>query len=212
MLGLTITRTANAGVLLNMDRTSILLDGVCEPLFPYLGTPKVWRDKLSESLPDVLAFTHKHQDHYDDSYAQFYKQKTLRSVYGPESLPFYEIGSGIRMSLAETRHIGKTDVPHVSYILKGSICVWFMGDASPLVLKTMKDYPKPDVLIAPFAYATTPSAWKATKETDAKAIVILHMPPREDDREGLWDLIKITTEADENLYLPKLGEELHISL
>ncbi len=211
MLDLTITRTANAGVLLKMDGVSILLDGVCEPLFPYLGTPRMIRDRLMENTPDVLAFTHKHKDHYDDSYAQFYKEKTLRSVYGPESLPFYEIGQGVRLTALETRHIGKTDIPHVSYIIEGSACVWFMGDASPLVLKRLRDFPKPDVLIAPFAYATTPSAWRNAKDTGTKEIVVLHMPLMDNDSEGIWASVKNTTENAEYLHIPEMGEKLSFS-
>lgn len=212
MLDLTVTRTANAGVLLKMDGVSILLDGVCEQLSPYLQTPKALRDMLMESPPDVLAFTHKHKDHYDASYAQFYKEKTLRSVYGPESLPFYELESGIRMSLVETRHIGKADIPHVSYIIEGNACVWFMGDASPLVLKKLQDFPKPDLLIAPFAYATTPSAWRYAEDTGARDILILHMPLIENDSEGIWSLVRSTAENAKQLHIPQMSEKLSFSL
>jgi len=206
MLEIRVTRTANAGVLLEMDGTSILLDGVCEPLPPYLGTPKAIRDRLTVSLPDVVAFTHKHTDHYDASYAQSYREKTLRSVIGPESLPFYEAKGGIGMSLVETRHIGKTDLPHVSYIIEGSACVWFMGDASPLVLKNLNEYPRPDLLIVPFAYATTPSAWRSAKETGARKILLLHMPPESEDREGIWNMVRNTTADDEMLCMLDIGE------
>ena len=76
MLVLKIKRTANAGVLLTIDQTRILLDGVCEALYPYIGTPNDIRDELIENMPDILAFTHRHKDHYDDSYAQIYRKKT----------------------------------------------------------------------------------------------------------------------------------------
>lgn len=210
MLELRVTRTANAGVLLEMDGTSLLLDGVCEPLSPYLGTPKAIRDRLTEALPDVVAFTHKHVDHYDASYAQYYKEKTLRSFYGPESLPIIALRNGIYVFLEKTRHIGKTDIPHVSIVVEGSTCVWFMGDASPLMLKKLDGYPKPDVLIAPFAYATTPSAWRKAKETGAKKILLLHMPPKAEDREGLWNMVKETTGEDERLLIPEMGQEIHL--
>ena len=199
MLDLAVTRTANAGVLLEMDGTRLLLDGVCEALPPYLGTPAELREVLTKNMPDVLAFTHEHPDHYDPFYAKLYKEKTLRSVFGPESLPFYELGNGIEMFLRETRHIGRTDIAHVSYTIKGSATVWFMGDASPLSLKKMTDLPRPDVLIVPFAYAITPSAWRMTKEMGAWKILLVHMPPKENDPDGIWDMVTETTAGDKAL-------------
>ncbi len=210
MLGLTITRTANAGVLLEVDGKRILLDGVCEPLPPYLGTPSALRKKLTEEMPDVLVFTHEHPDHYDPSYVKLYKEKTLRSVYGPESLPFYEVGNGIEMSLFVTRHIGKTDIPHISYVINGRCTVWFMGDASPLSLKKMTEFPSPDLLIVPFAYAITPSAWRMTKETGARKILLLHMPPKEDDREDLWNMVESTVCEDNLLFTLDIGEKVQL--
>ena len=196
MLDLAVTRTANAGVLLEMDGKRILLDGICEPLPPYLGTPAELRERFTKDMPDVLAFTHEHPDHYDPSYVKLYKEKTLRSVLGPESLPFYEVGNGIKMTLWDTRHIGKADISHVSYTIEGSVTVWFMGDASPSSLKKGSDLPRPDVLIVPFAYAITPSAWRMTKETGAQKILLVHMPSKQNDAEGLWDMVLETTKGD----------------
>ena len=210
MLDLTVTRTANAGVLLEIDGMRILLDGVCDPYPPYLGTPSVLRESFAREMPDVLAFTHEHPDHYDPSYAKLYKEKTLRSACGPESLPFYELENGIEMSLVETRHIGRTDISHVSYVIKGSSTVWFMGDASPLSLKKMTEFPKPDVLIIPFTYAITPSAWRMTKETEAEKILLVHMPPIEDDKEGLWNAVRNTVGADPSFFILNMGERTRL--
>lgn len=209
MLDITVTRTANAGALIEMDGIRILLDGVCEPLPPYIGTPATIRDSLTREMPDVLAFTHEHPDHYDPSYIKIYKEKTLRQIYRPESLPFYRLENGIGLSLCATRHIGKTDIPHVSYVIEGTSVIWFMGDASPLSLRNMKEYPAPDLLIIPFAYAITPSAWRMTKETGAKNILLLHMPMREDDTEGLWDMVKDTVKEDPSLFTLNVGERAH---
>ena len=206
MLDLAVTRTANAGVLLEMDGKRILLDGICEPLPPYLGTPAELRERFTKDMPDVLAFTHEHPDHYDPTYAKLYKEKTLRSVLGPESLPFYEVGNGIKMTLWDTRHIGKADISHVSYTIEGSVTVWFMGDASPSSLKKGSDLPRPDVLIVPFAYAITPSAWRMTKETGAQKILLVHMPPKENDAEGLWNMVLETTKGDGTLKILEIQE------
>ena len=208
MLNVTLTRTANAGVLLELDGKSILLDGVCQTLPPYQGTPTEIKNFLLENTPDVVAFTHEHLDHYDASYVKLYKEKTLRSVYGPESLNFYEVGNGVKMFLVPTRHIGKTDVEHVSYVIKGSSTIYFMGDATPLALKKMQEYATPDVLIVPFAFTITKSAWRATKEMGAKRVILLHMPSKEDDREGLYNMLNDTVGEDSLLTILNIGEKI----
>ena len=87
MLGLEITRTANAGVLLEIDGIGILLDGVCDPYAQYMGTTEETRKKLITELPDAVAFTHKHPDHYDEEFSRFYEENTKKSVFSPENMP-----------------------------------------------------------------------------------------------------------------------------
>lgn len=200
-----IRRTANAGVLINTDGVSILLDGVCGRVEPYMKTPDDIRRELTERLPDIVAFTHKHDDHYDDEYTEFYKATTLRPVCGSEGC-FSESYKAIRVESLPTRHIGKADITHVSFIIKGSKCIWFMGDASPLEWKHTENLPSPDVIIAPFAYANTASAWKMTKSFGAKDVIILHLPSRESDVCGLWDLVEKTVQNDPSVHIPQMGE------
>lgn len=210
LLGISVMRTANAGVLIELDGKRILLDGVCNDFPPYLGTPTMLRNALIKDMPDVLAFTHEHLDHYDSTYAKLYKEKTLRSVIGPESLTFNEVDGEISLSLIKTRHIGKSDVPHVSLVIKGSKTIWFMGDATPLSLKNMATLPKPDLIIVPFAFAVTPSAWKATKETGAKKVLLLHMPKKEEDTHGLWSMVESTVRGNDLLFTLEIGEEVRL--
>lgn len=200
-------RTANAGVLLKLDGITILLDGVCKELPPYIGTPDDIREELTANFPDVLAFTHMHKDHYDDAYAELYKINTLRSVYGPESTHFPEVG-GIKLQSVPTRHIGKADIPHASFVISGSKCVWFMGDASPLAWKTAHYLPKPDVLIVPYAYMISDSAWKITKDLGAEDIILVHMPERENDTYGLWETMEKVTGNDGRIHIPHIGETI----
>ena len=207
-LSLKLTRTANAGVLMEIDGVRILLDGVCEQLPPYLGTPAYIRKQLLDDMPDVVAFTHKHLDHYDEDYAKSYTLKTLRSVYGPESLPFGKVG-GVEISAHKTRHIGKANVDHITYVIKGSATVWFVGDASPLSLKCMEGEDKPDLLIVPFAYVITPSAWRMTTSLGAKKILLVHMPPRDNDIEGLWDMVESTVQSN-ILYTLDIGQSISL--
>ncbi len=204
-----IKRTANAGVLLSMDKVSLLLDGVCRELPPYLGTPDSVREELEKNFPDVVAFTHRHEDHFDESYAKNYETLALRSVIGPEFSISREV-SNLKIISVPTRHIGKADVPHTSFVVEGSECVWFMGDASPLELKNFLNIRKPDVIVVPYAYAISASAWKSTKNTGAKTIVLLHLPLRENDPYGLWQAVEEVTQNDECLKILQVGQEIEI--
>ncbi len=200
-----IKRTANAGVLIELDGTTVLLDGVCDELSPYLGTPDDIRHELGTDFPDVVAFTHRHKDHYDEAYAKDYETKTLRSILGPEC-PALSNAGNISLNAVVTRHIGKADVMHVSFVITGSKCIWFMGDASPLELRKLENQPKPDVLIAPYAYASTPSAWRKTRATGAEKIIILHMPKHDNDPFELWSSVEATMQGEDCVCIPEIGQ------
>ncbi len=201
-----LTRTANAGVLITLDGVSVLLDGVCEEFSPYLGTPPSIRAMLTENYPDAVALTHQHPDHYDPTYVDDYTTHTLRPVYGPEGTRFEQ--NGVRLQSIPTRHIGKADVPHVSFVLTGSRCVWFAGDASPLVWRDAVDLPTPDVLVVPYAYAITDAAWKTTLALGAKDVVLVHLPLRDNDPYGLWSAVESTVGPCDCLHIPCVGETL----
>jgi len=206
---LKIRRTANAGILLEADGLSILIDGVSGRVEPYMETPPEIKEELIRNFPDVVLFTHEHPDHYDGDFAKFYKEKTLRSVYGPEVL-FSERFGSVNISNIPTRHIGKFEVAHTSFIIEGSKCVWFMGDASPLDWKKKDNLPAPDVIVAPFAYANTSSVWKMMKEFGAEYNVIVHMPEKNNDPYGLWDAVKNTVGNDSSVLIPIMGETLKL--
>ena len=205
-----IRRTANAGILLEADGLSILIDGVSGRVEPYMETPPEIKEELIRNFPDVVLFTHEHPDHYDGDFAKFYKEKTLRSVYGPEVL-FSERFGSVNISNIPTRHIGKFEVAHTSFIIEGSKCVWFMGDASPLQIRKWTQLPKPQVVIAPYAYATG-SGWQICKELGAKTVVLLHLPDRCNDPYGLWNAVAQTVGEDTcpKLRIPQMGEIIRI--
>lgn len=209
-----LTRTANAGIYLSTEGKTLLVDGVCEELPPYLGTPSTLRQQLSERFPDIVAFTHRHADHYCAAYAEAYAERTLRSVIGPESFPkeggCVQLGN-IRLTAVPTRHIGKAgDVPHMSYIIEGEKCLWVVGDAAPMQWRGRTDLPKPQVLVVPFAYAITTAAWQLTKSLGAEKIVLLHMPEEGNDPCGLWQQVRQTAGGDTSLLIPKVGETLNL--
>lgn len=208
-----IRRTANAGVLLKLDGVSILLDGVCRELKPYPATPASEKEAIRKCWPDVVAFTHAHQDHYDPDFAAEYQRQTGGVILGPADIAGCrktQTGS-VRVTAVESRHIGAAykDTPHVSFILEGSRCVWFTGDASPLQWKGREDLPGPDVVIAPYAYAGTPTALQMVESLGAKVLVLLHLPEREEDPFGLWPAVDQTLQGGTTLkvYIPAMSQE-----
>lgn len=208
-----LTRTANAGVLLELDGITILMDGVCREVKPYPATPPEIKAVLMEKLPDITAFTHAHKDHYDPTFAAYVLQKK-GVILGPAdcqgTMEPLTVG-GIRVTAVSSRHIGAAGkaTPHASFIVEGSRCVWFTGDAAPTQWR-QHSLPKPDVLIVPFAYCNTPTAWSVTRELGAEAVVLLHMPARQDDAVGLWSAVEQTTGLPEQLHIPPVGEKIFI--
>ena len=212
-----ITRTANAGVLLELDGVSILMDGVCREVKPYPATPLAVKQSLMERFPNAVAFTHAHKDHYDPDFAAEYERQTGGVILGPEDLPHcsaamqpQKIGT-VTVTPISSRHIGAAGkcVSHASFVVSGSRCVWFTGDAAPTQWR-QHDLPKPDVLIVPYAYATTPASWNLTESFGASKIVLLHLPEREEDAPELWSAVKSTAGRDEKLLIPEMEQQILI--
>ena len=211
-----ISRVSNAGVLLELDGVKLLLDGFCAGHGPYLATPAPIRDRLLADPPDMLAFTHGHEDHFDAHMAEQYYKQTLRPVLGPENLPFSTTSRGVGIGgvsvlPVKSRHIGKvySDVSHISLNIQGSNSVWFMGDATPTQWSGVDK--KCNVLIAPFAYALSESAWRMTCQL-ADAVVLVHMPLRENDPASLWPQVEAITAqyCPVKLYIPEIGQTIEM--
>ena len=206
-----IKRTGTAGVLLTLDGVNVLMDGVSREVKPYPATPDTLRDELKHTKLDAVLITHHHKDHYDPVFVSEYVQNTAGPVIGPADIQMVSIGS-VQIQPVETRHIGKiADIKHTSFILQGSKCVWFTGDSSPLQWKEKGNLPKPDVLIAPYAYAIG-TGWKITKELAPKTLVLLHLPDKENDSYGLWDAVEETIKDSDALQvlIPAMGETVNI--
>jgi len=209
-----IQRTANAGVLLTMDGVSILLDGLADRVEGYHPTPAHIAARLLENPPDILAFTHYHKDHCSEALLLPYRKQNLRPIYGPESLYSGNIKLGeVTITPVESRHLGRAEpgLQHVSFIIQGSKCVWFVGDAAPLQWKNRSDLPKPDVLIAPYAYGNTESAWKLTCSL-TRQVVLLHLPDREKDAYSLWKAVEntICKDTTAKLWIPEICEQISL--
>ena len=209
-----IKRTANAGVLLTLDGVRILLDGVNQPLYPYLGTPPKERQMLLNAPPELVAFTHRHPDHCDTSFVSDYLQNAAGPVLGPADVPCssqeaVQLGT-VWITPVQSRHVGKTDCrDHRSYLLQGSKCVWFMGDASVLHWQKSADFPKPDVLIAPYGFLLG-RGWEYCKSLQVDAVVVLHLPDRRNDPYGLWDALAqtLSDSTGPEVIIPAMGEQI----
>ena len=208
-----LTRTANAGVLLELDGVTILLDGVCREVKPYPATPPEIKAKLTEVIPDVVAFTHAHKDHYDPGFAACALQKN-GVILGPSDchgiMEPLVVGN-VKITPISSRHIGAAGktVNHASFLIEGSKKILFTGDTAPLQWNRI-EIPKPDVLIVPYAYANTATGWELTKSMVAEAVVLLHMPAREEDTIGLWPAVEETTKGASDLLIPIMGQTLWI--
>ena len=199
-----LRRTTNAGMLIKTKDLSVLLDGVARELPPYEGTPSSIKEELLLLPPDYVLYTHNHKDHYDADYASKYSSSTGSKVYVAED-NIHLVKGETEIFSVKTRHIGRTDVNHVSYIINGSKCIWFMGDASPLELN---EYPKPDILIVPYAYTVTESSWKTALGSGADKIILLHLPQRDNDEYGLWTMTEAVTKSDSRLLIPEIGQTI----
>lgn len=205
-----IQRTANAGVLLKLDGVSILLDGLCTRIEPYIETPAHIVAELMKEPPDLLVFTHGHGDHFGEALVSEFQKQNLRPILGPESLPYGTDSRKIRVgdvtiTPIPSRHIGKTEpgLSHYSYLIEGSRRVFFAGDAAPLQWKGREV--KLDVLIAPYAYGNTTAAWEWSRNV-ADRVVLLHLPEKDNDPVGLWTQV---THAD-GAMIPAVGETIQL--
>ena len=199
-----IRRTANAGILLTLDDVKFLLDGVCREVFSYPATPPEIKQELISCPPDVVLFTHNHEDHYDPDYCQKVKKPCMVC---PDTMA---VGK-VKITSVPTRHMGhygKT-TEHRSFVVKGSKSVWFLGDASPTELRKLAEFPKPDVLMIPYPYISTPAALKMVEALLPCKIVLLHMPLPEHDPESIWQSVQDGMEhLKAYLYVPNMGERL----
>lgn len=216
------TRTANAGGLLELDGVSILLDGICGGVGPYLPTPPRMLDWLMTRSVDLMAFTHSHRDHFSGENARLCLSAWGETaVLGPrdvaEPLSPYPAAAGGRVTMGQvtvtpipSRHIGAAcrKMEHYSFLLEGSRRCLFMGDAAPV----RWEGGCPDVLFAPFAYAATDAGWRMTERLSPKRLVLLHMPGRDNDPEGLWRMVEEVLSRNRSIpvTIPSMGERVEI--
>ena len=205
-----IKQTSNAGFLLSLDNTDILLDGVGERIAPYFETPIYIKEELLATPLDALVFTHYHGDHFDKSFAEAYKNREFGSVFcGPELSTPLKI-KNLEIIPIKTRHIGKFVIDHSSYLIKASKTVLFLGDASPNEFKNRENLPKIDLVIAPFAYALTDAAISITNSLGAKNVIIAHLPEQSLDEFKIRETVAKAVEQNGNWQTSEIGQSITI--
>lgn len=203
-----IKRTANAGVLIKSNGTSVLLDGFCTPPLPFLATPNEIKEEILSSLPNIVGFTHKHYDHFDADFADYYSKTTGEKVILEPDICVQK--GDVKVISVKTRHLGKSQVSHVSFVvLAENKCIWFSGDAAPVSLLGL-GLPKPDILIVPFAYVNTESSLKNTLKSGASNILVVHMPNKENDAYNVYETVENTIKEKKEVKILQLGETFYI--
>lgn len=217
-------RTASAGGLLELDGSTILLDAICGGAGPYLPTPPELLDLILERRVELLAFTHAHPDHLDSSAAEeclfaWGGAAVLGTRDVAEALSPWPVTAGepvtagaVRVTPIPSRHIGAAyrDVEHHSFLIEGSLRLLFLGDAAPTQWEGSGL--RPDVLFAPFAYVTTRAGWHIVESLAPQRLVLLHLPARNNDPEGLWSAVEGTLSRcrDIPVAIPAMGERIEI--
>lgn len=104
---LRVTLVANAGVLLEYDGTTLLLDGIYGPEgHPFSNlAPRVWQAMLAGEPPferiDYLLFTHAHPDHFSPAMTlEYLRRRPVKGVFAPDTRTVGE--SGLRAYLQES--------------------------------------------------------------------------------------------------------------
>ncbi len=202
-----IQRTANAGVLLKLDGVGILLDGVCQEADCYLATPPEIQQELLENVPDGVLFTHTHPDHYSPAYAQ----SCGREVVLPDGTEQNISVGPVQITAIPTRHMGKAEGLHQSFVLQGSRCIWFLGDAAPTELKKFAPFPKPEVLLVPYPYVSSKHVLAWLEQLLPCEMILLHLPDPAKDEAGLWEMVRPGIESlKSHLHIPQIGQAVEL--
>lgn len=180
-----VVYTANAGLMLSVNNTHLLIDGLCkEERLIYTDTPEELADKIITGTAPfenihALIYTHAHPDHFSASMtdALLKNHRETRLIAGTEvlkqltalsqdaAIPLahskaLEFGA-LSIQPIKTKHINreKDEVEHYTYLIEISgvtICV--LGDAEPETDNfSAIDFSahSVDLAIAPFPYLST---------------------------------------------------------
>lgn len=224
---------SNAGVIFNIGDKIVGIDCLCKDSTKlYQDTPSQIREELN---PDILIFTHEHEDHFCAEYvAEAWEKNPSLQIYSTQrtvelmnipSTNVKQVAEGdtvemdvFRIEFLKTLHEGDqyADIQNLTLLIeKGEKHIVITGDAMPckeLFERISSWSPRIDWFFAPFPYVGLRSTRKLMEEyLDIKNIFVLHQPRKEADVQN-WvaNTKRLCENAKDELPQPifpdKLGE------
>ena len=228
-----ITFSANAGMALQLRNKRILIDALHDKKVPPFSTvsPALWEQIRTHPDfvdPDVIFFTHCHEDHYSQALTMEAKRLWPGAVL---VLPEQEFGAQYLLYGSETKfvvdemvfrflrltHEGEqyVDVPHYGLLIEGpDFRILIAADcklANPQLTKFLEGKPV-DLAILEFPWITLRTGWNYVEEVlKPRHLLINHIPFPQDDLAGYRDAAihaaKCRPEEDIRLLLEPLQQE-----
>lgn len=225
---------SNAGIIFDVDGRQIGIDCLCKDSSKlYQDTPPQIREALK---PDILIFTHEHEDHFCADYVKeaweknpnlhIYSTKRVTECLTQINIPISNLnqvqdgtvlrGDGMQIEFIETVHEGEqyADVQNLTLLIKnGNKHLVITGDAMPCkeLFKRISEWSSHiDWLFAPFPYVGLRSTRKLLCEyLNIKNIFVLHQPRKEADIQN-WvaNTKRLCENAKDDLPQPIFPEQL----
>ncbi|MBQ8592379.1 MAG: MBL fold metallo-hydrolase [Lachnospiraceae bacterium] len=225
---------SNAGIVLEVGDKTIGIDCLCRDSAKlYMDTPTEIREKFN---PDILIFTHEHEDHFCAEYVKeaweknqgilIYSTKetievlremdipsvNLRQVSGGDEL----VMGDLHVTFMHSVHEGEqyAHVQNLTLLIKiGDKRLVITGDAMPCkeLFEQISVWSKQvDWLFAPFPYVGLLSTRKLIAEyLDVKNIFVLHLPRKEADAQGwIVNTKRVCEMAKDGLPKPVFPEKI----
>lgn len=225
---------SNGGIIFDVDGRQIGIDCLCKDSSKlYQDTPPQIREQLK---PDILIFTHEHEDHF---YAEYVKEVWEKNpelvIYSTErtinllqemNMPednLYQVAGGeeikidsLHITFMQSIHEGDqySDIQNLTLLIKiEDKHLVVTGDAMPckeLFERIAAWSPYINWLFAPFPYVGLRSTRKLMREyLNIKNIFVLHQPRKEADIQN-WvaNTKRVCESAKDGLPQPVFSEKL----
>ena len=225
---------SNAGIIFEVDGRQIGIDCLCKDSSKlYQDTPPQIREELK---PDILIFTHEHEDHFCAEYVKEAWERNLQLIiYSTErtinllqemNIPednLYQVADGdgieiddLHITFMQCIHEGDqyANIPNLTLLIKNEDKhLVVTGDAMPckeLFERIAAWSPHIDWLFAPFPYVGLRSTRKLMKEyLDIENIFVLHQPrPEADVQNWVANTKRVCESAKDGLLAPTFPDVL----
>lgn len=209
----TITLTANSGIVLELDGHSLWIDALHTVRVPGFSTvsPTLWQQiQVSLFPPELLFFTHCHQDHYSRHLAQ---EACIRWPKANLILPQQDFTNQILLSGQEVclssenftlrflrlPHEGNQSIPHYGLLLSDSNShILFAGDCETASLILMKylDGISVDLAVLNFSWLTLRRGRQYLENIlRPRHLLLCHLPFSEDDTNHYLNAARLAAAA-----------------